>query len=143
MNISDILTSTIYSNGVATIAMIVACVAVPASGYLSYHYAIKGEKRKEWNLLAVPMREKLVAQIDAINRGEYANADITRADILKFYDMQGGKERSDLLIAFEEFENSHTFEELWEVAPGRKMVVGDTTNALSTSIKLLSLIPRK
>lgn len=123
--------------------MIVACVAVPASGYFSYKFAIKGERRKEWNQLAIPMREKLVTQIDAINRGEYTHADITRTDILKFSDMQGGKEGSDLLMAFEEFENSHSFEELWKVAPGRKMVVGDTTNALSASIKLLSLIPRK
>lgn len=30
-------------------ATIVSVVAVPASGYLSYRYAIKGEKRKEWN----------------------------------------------------------------------------------------------
>ncbi|WP_041525801.1 hypothetical protein [Pantoea sp. At-9b] len=30
-------------------ATIVSVVAVPASGYLSYRYAIKGEKRKEFN----------------------------------------------------------------------------------------------
>lgn len=44
-----------YSDVVATIAMIVSITAVPASGYFSYRYAIMGEKRKEWNLLAEPI----------------------------------------------------------------------------------------
>lgn len=123
--------------------MIVACVAVPASGYFSYKFAIKGERRKEWNQLAIPMREKLVTQIDAIKRGDYTHVDITRADILKFSDMQVSKEGSALLVAFDEFERAHSFEELWKVSPGRKMVVGDTASALSASTKLLSMIPRK
>lgn len=33
-----------YNDCVATIAMIVAVIAVPATGYLSYYFAIKGEK---------------------------------------------------------------------------------------------------
>ncbi|MGM8465509.1 hypothetical protein ACS6GF_23555 [Enterobacter cloacae] len=41
-----------YSDTVSTIAMIVAFVAIPASAYLSYSYAIKGERRKEWNAIA-------------------------------------------------------------------------------------------
>jgi hypothetical protein len=59
VNISDILTSTSYSNVVATTAMIVAIVAVPAGGYLSYHFAIKGEKRKEWNSIVEPILDYL------------------------------------------------------------------------------------
>jgi hypothetical protein len=37
--------------------MIVALIAVPASGYLSYHYAIKGERRKEFNAVADAIRK--------------------------------------------------------------------------------------
>lgn len=133
----------IYAEIISTVSIILTTIGVPASGYFSYKYAIQGERRKEWNLLAVPMREKLITQIDAINRGEYTLADITRTDILKFSDMQGSKERILLLMAFEEFEKSHSFEELWEVSPGRNMVVGDTTDALAASIKLLLLISRK
>lgn len=48
-----------YSDIVATIAMIVSISAVPASGYLSYRYAIKGEKRKEWNSVVEPILEYL------------------------------------------------------------------------------------
>lgn len=40
-------------------ATIVSVVAVPASGYLSYHFAIKGEKRKEWNAITEPLLESL------------------------------------------------------------------------------------
>ncbi|EIL6443267.1 hypothetical protein LL626_003616 [Salmonella enterica] len=48
-----------YSDIVATIAMIVSISAVPASGFLSYRYAIKGEKRKEWNSVVEPILEYL------------------------------------------------------------------------------------
>lgn len=44
-----------YSDIVATIAMIVSISVVPASGYLSYRYAIKGGKRKEWNSVVEPI----------------------------------------------------------------------------------------
>ena len=40
-------------------ATIVSLVAVPASGYFSYRYAIKGEKRKEWNALVEPVLSSL------------------------------------------------------------------------------------
>lgn len=69
MNIIDALTSASYSDIISTIAMIVAVVAVPASGYLSYHYAIKGEKRKEWNALAEPLLVTFEEQRSAYSRG--------------------------------------------------------------------------
>ncbi|TKU09494.1 hypothetical protein FDW86_09185 [Citrobacter sp. wls828] len=132
-----------YSDVVSTIAMIVSITAVPASGYLSYRYAIKGEKRKEWNILALPIRDKLITQIDAISRGEYFYAEINRADILRFGDLKNSQQKQALLEAFDSFERAHSFEELWEVSPGRQMVTGDTSNALAASRALLDLIERK
>lgn len=132
-----------YSDVVSTIAMIVSITAVPASGYLSYRYAIKGEKRKEWNILALPIRDKLITQIDAISRGEYFYAEINRVDILRFGDLKNSQQKQALLEAFESFERAHSFEELWEVSPGRQMVTGDTSNALAASQVLLDLIERK
>lgn len=41
------------------IAIIVSFIAVPASGYLSYRYAVIGEKRKEFNAVADVIRQKL------------------------------------------------------------------------------------
>ena len=143
MNIMDLLTPEKYSDTVATIAFIVSIIAVPASGYFSYKYAIKGEKRKEWNILAVPIREKLIAQIDAMNRGEYLLAEIWRADILKLADLKRSNERDHLITAFEIFDDEHSFEKLWQVSDGRKAIVSDTSKALAASKNLLELIPRK
>jgi hypothetical protein len=39
-----------YSDVVATIALFVSFIGTFASGYISYHYAIKGEKRKNLTL---------------------------------------------------------------------------------------------
>ena len=64
-----------YSDIVSTIAMIVAIVAVPASGYLSYRYAIKGEKRKEWNVLVEPLLLILEEQRSACGRGVMSKHD--------------------------------------------------------------------
>ncbi|WP_142764083.1 hypothetical protein [Klebsiella pneumoniae] len=61
----------VYSDLVSTAAMIVALIAVPASGYLSYHYAIKGERRKEFNAVADAIRKKLRDQLDAVEAGYY------------------------------------------------------------------------
>lgn len=124
-------------------SIIVSCIAVPASGYLSYRYAIRGEKRKEWNLIAAPIRERLINQIDAINNGGYFHANITRSDILKLSDAQRGDKRDSILKAFDDFEKAHSFEELWKISDGRVLIVDDPTVALACSVKLLSLIPRK
>ena len=69
VNIMDVLASASYSDIIATIAMIVAIVAVPASAYASYHYAIKGERRKEFNAVSDPIRQKLREQLRLIEQG--------------------------------------------------------------------------
>ncbi|WP_413498911.1 hypothetical protein [Buttiauxella gaviniae] len=64
-----------YSDVVSTIAMIVAIVAVPASGYLSYRYAVEGEKRKEWNALTEPLLIILEEQRSACGKGVLSKHD--------------------------------------------------------------------
>ncbi|QDL31452.1 hypothetical protein [Serratia liquefaciens] len=59
-----------YSDVVATIAMIVSITAVPASGYVSYRFAIKGEKRKEFNAIADPIMESLMQQLERTKKGD-------------------------------------------------------------------------
>lgn len=132
-----------YAEIISTVSIVLTTIGVPASGYFSYKYAIQGERRKEWNALAIPIRDKLIAQIDAIDRGEYLYVEISRGDILKFGDLNPDMVRTSLLNAFEEFEKSHSFEELWETSSGRKMVTGDTSKALSASKNLLKFIDRK
>ncbi|MHB7064829.1 hypothetical protein ACYCG7_22510, partial [Klebsiella pneumoniae] len=101
-----------YSDCVATIAMIVAVIAVPATGYLSYYFAIKGEKRKEWNQVSIPIREKLISHIDDMRRGQFSHPEVKRIDILKFSDIRGKLDNSDLMSAYDEYENSHQGEEV-------------------------------
>lgn len=48
----------------SAIAIIVSFIAVPASGYLSYRYAIRGERRKEWNAIA----EVLLAHYEQVHK---------------------------------------------------------------------------
>lgn len=84
MNIMDVLTSASYSDIISTIAMIVAFVAVPASGYLSYHYAIKGERRKEFNSVSDPIRQKLREQLRLIEQGYCPRQNSTVIDDREF-----------------------------------------------------------
>ncbi|HHG0625404.1 TPA: hypothetical protein ACPUGO_004695 [Klebsiella pneumoniae] len=132
-----------YSDCVATIAMIVAVIAVPATGYLSYYFAIKGEKRKEWNQVSIPIREKLISHIDDMRRGQFSHPEVKRIDILKFSDIRGKLDNSDLMNAYDEYENSHQGEEVLIKTNKYTFIAGDLSKPISASEKLLTLITRK
>ncbi|HHH3882948.1 TPA: hypothetical protein ACPZEW_000920 [Klebsiella quasipneumoniae subsp. similipneumoniae] len=132
-----------YSDCVATIAMIVAVIAVPATGYLSYYFAIKGEKRKEWNQVSIPIREKLISHIDDMRRGQFSHPEVKRIDILKFSDIRGRLDNSDLMSAYDEYENSHHGEEVLIKTNKYTFIAGDLSKPISASEKLLTLITRK
>lgn len=53
------------------IAIIVSFIAVPASGYLSYRYAVIGEKRKEFNVVSDVIRQKLREHERHLEQGIY------------------------------------------------------------------------
>lgn len=95
----------LYSDLVATSAMIVAIVAVPASGYLSYHYAIKGERRKEFNLVADAIRKKLREQLESVTLGYYPNERniISDGEFEYFLDMHPRKKRAHARDYWEEY----------------------------------------
>ncbi len=132
-----------YSDCVATIAMIVAVIAVPATGYLSYYFAIKGEKRKEWNQVSIPIREKLISHIDDMRRGQFSHPEVKRIDILKFSDIMGKLDNSDLMSAYDEYENSNQGEEVLIKTNKYTFIAGDLSKPISASEKLLTLITRK
>lgn len=132
-----------YSDCVATIAMIVAVIAVPATGYLSYYFAIKGEKRKEWNQVSIPIREKLISHIDDMRRGQFSHPEVKRIDILKFSDIRGKLDNSDLMSAYDEYEKSHQGEEVLIKTNKYTFIAGDLSKPISASEKLLTLITRK
>ncbi|HBX9055645.1 TPA: hypothetical protein MIJ86_004358 [Klebsiella pneumoniae] len=132
-----------YSDCVATIAMIVAAIAVPATGYISYYFAIKGEKRKEWNQVSIPIREKFISHIDDMRRGEFSHPQVKRIDILRFSDIRKKIDNSDLMSAFDEFESSHRGEEVLIKTNKYTYIAGDLSKPIRASEKLLSLITRK
>ncbi|HCR2009148.1 hypothetical protein QMN93_18960 [Enterobacter sp. R-1.6.2] len=126
------------------IATMVAFVAVPASGYLSYHYAIKGEKRKEWNVLASRVRTALHSQIETMEQGVYAIDNVKKEDIYLLCDMLKQKDADNLREAYEAHVYAYTYDALrFENAVGRRMVVGDLSSTISSSKALLSMIPLK
>lgn len=70
-----------YSDVVATIALFVSFIGTFASGYISYHYAIKGEKRKEFNAVADRITLSLVHQQESADNGHYPNKTLTESDL--------------------------------------------------------------
>lgn len=78
------------------IATTVSFIAVPASGYLSYRYAIKGEKRKEFNSIADNLRAKIRDQIRLIDDGYYpasGKLEISDCEIDSLCDVSDKKSR--------------------------------------------------
>ena len=98
-----------YSDIVATIAMIVSITAVPASGYFSYHFAIKGEKRKEFNVIRDVIRQKLREQLRLIENGVFpggGNVSISQREIDTFIDICSPKNKKHLSELWSEYQRS-------------------------------------
>ncbi|HDL7186380.1 TPA: hypothetical protein PXM64_001033 [Yersinia enterocolitica] len=115
VNIMDVLASASYSDIIATIAMIVASVAVPASAYASYHYAIKGERRKEFNSVAEPIMMSLFEQFNSVSEGYFPSNKLTNKEIYSLKNVSGKKLLSQINADFSAYEeamaNSGTFDE--------------------------------
>ncbi|HCA7583148.1 TPA: hypothetical protein MX389_000091 [Klebsiella pneumoniae] len=96
----------VYSDLVSTAAMIVALIAVPASGYLSYHYAIKGERRKEFNAVADAIRKKLRDQLDAVEAGYYPSGtnSISEGEFEYFLDLHPRQIRAHARDLWQEYQ---------------------------------------
>ena len=96
-----------YSDIVATIAMIVSITAVPASGYFSYRYAIKGEKRKEFNAISDIIRLKLRDQLRLIGYGVFpsgGNVSISQREIDTFLDVSSIRNKKHLLVLWSDYQ---------------------------------------
>lgn len=57
-----------YSDAVATIAIIISVVALPATYYFGYKAAVGNDKRKEWNAVAEPVIEYLEGHLSSLSR---------------------------------------------------------------------------
>lgn len=98
-----------YSDIVATIAMIVSITAVPASGYFSYRYAIKEEKRKEFNAISDIIRQKLRDQLRLIDYGVFPSGDnvsISQREIDTFIDVSNIRNKKLLLGLWSDYQHA-------------------------------------
>ncbi|HHA1388848.1 TPA: hypothetical protein ACOEBK_000710 [Enterobacter ludwigii] len=91
------------------IAIIVSFIAVPASGYLSYRYATKGEKRKEFNLVADKIRFKFREQLRLLDQNLYPVTDkfeVTESEIDVFVDVSKKRHSEKIKMAWDAYQNS-------------------------------------
>lgn len=95
-----------YSDVVATIALFVSFIGTFASGYISYHYAIKGEKRKEFNSVADRVTLSLMQQRDTATNGTFPNVTLGKTDLHALLIVTKHAERAGLQKAFSDYEEA-------------------------------------
>lgn len=91
---------------ISLIAIIISFVAVPASGYLSYKFAINGEKRKEFNLIADEMRKILRWQKVSLADGRYPGWEIKIDTFWSLVDVTCMSKRKLLTSVWDEYQNA-------------------------------------
>lgn len=109
MNILEFISSQTYSNIVATFAMIVALVAVPASGYLSYKYAIKGERRKEFNAIADDIRRKMREHLRHLEQDIYPSGnyiEVAQHDFDMLIDVSDRRDKVALRVLLDDYQTA-------------------------------------
>lgn len=125
-------------------ATIVSVVAVPASGYFSYWYAIKGEKRKEFNLVTENLRYKFREQLRLLEQNLYpagGTLEITEAEIDALIDVSKRQQSEKIIRAWDAYkkslENSGSFTEFGDYK------MHDADSVKSTISKLMRFIKRQ
>lgn len=126
------------------IAIIVSFIAVPASGYLSYRYAIKGEKRKEFNLAADKLRYKFREQLRLLEKNLYPASgkfEVTESEIDVFVDVSKKRKSDKIRQAWDEYQkslkNSGSFNEYNDYK------MHDADSVKKTISKLMSFMTRQ
>ncbi|HIC8437260.1 TPA: hypothetical protein ACW7QV_003355 [Citrobacter braakii] len=95
-----------YSDVLATIAIIVSVVGTFASGYISYHFAIKGERRKEFNAIADQITLSLDHQQESADRGHYPNKTLSESDLHALLLVSNYRDATKIRNAFTNYQTS-------------------------------------
>lgn len=95
-----------YSDVVATLALLISVLGTFLSGYFSYRFAIKGEKRKEFNAAADKVTLSLLEQRNSASRGLYLNKTLKEAELRPLLLVCDDKESARLLRKFEVYEKA-------------------------------------
>lgn len=125
-------------------ALIISVVAVPASGYLSFRYAIKGEKRKEFNQVTDPFRSKLRAQMKLLDQNLYPNFGSSAIDDDEFYcllDVSNKRDLEDIKSAWWNYQES--LKNFGEYNDDGIYVMLNKNDVVSTITKLMTYMVRR
>lgn len=93
------------------VAIVVSFIAVPASGYLSYRFAVKGEKRKEFNAVSDAIRLKLREQKRLIVQGIYPGANgltVSESEIDNLIDVSQARFKNSILLSWQKYRDAVT-----------------------------------
>lgn len=110
--------------------------------YAGHKAALLRDKRKEFNDSALPIRIKLLKQIDLMESGKYQPPGISLEDIYAVVNRVNKKKANSIKIAFKAYEDSLTYEGLkCYITEGRRVQVGDFSPAIEAARDLLKKIP--
>ena len=126
------------------IATTVSFVAIPASGFISYRYAILGERRKEFNAVADNIRHKLREHQRHMEKNIYPSGehvDICQKDFDTLADVAYERDRKAIRTLCDKYQKSlHASITVDEY--GDYEILG-FDEAMGDLAELLSLIERK
>ncbi|MEG7408324.1 hypothetical protein V6E05_01050 [Citrobacter freundii] len=103
-----------YSDIVATIALLVSVFGTFASGYISYHYAIKGERRKEYNSVADQITLSLLSQMSSATDGKYPAAPLSKAEMNALLIVCPKRQKMSLRTSFDSYKSALSDSGSWE-----------------------------
>lgn len=95
-----------YSDKVATIALLISVFGTFASGYISYHYAIKGERRKEYNAVADQIILSLLTQRSSALDGKYPAVTLSKTEMNALLIVCPKRQKMNLRTMFDSYRTS-------------------------------------
>ncbi|NIF57504.1 hypothetical protein F3J27_03515 [Enterobacter sp. Ap-916] len=126
------------------IATTVSFIAVPASGFISYRYAILGERRKEFNAIADDIRHKLREHQRHLEQNIYPSGsyiEISDKDFDSLVDVSYAKDRKAIRALCDKYQESLSSSIRFKENGDYEVFGFD--GALSALVKLLPLVQRK
>ncbi|ELW2864908.1 hypothetical protein QMI71_003229 [Salmonella enterica] len=126
------------------IAITVSFIAIPASGFISYRYAILGERRKEFNAVADNIRHKLREHQRYMEKNIYPSGelvDISQKDFDTLADVAYERDRNAIRTLCDKYQKSlHSSIKIDEYGDHEILGFDETLKLLE---ELMPLIERK
>ncbi|EMR0589777.1 TPA: hypothetical protein I8196_003140 [Citrobacter freundii] len=95
-----------YSDVVATLALLISVLGTFLSGYFSYRFAIKGEKRKEYNSVADKITLALMEQRARAVSGKYPDKTLSNTEVRALLIVCDTKQQTVIRDAFTQYKKA-------------------------------------